>query len=92
MKLPIADIILMLSGLATATQLDDTKQDQAINICDDVNTRDGCITSAALGQSIYFTCENNTQTLFTCDGGCRQNNAANLPTCDFGILYNGTID
>lgn len=90
MKPTFITIIMMLSGVSTAAQFESTRQKE-INICQDVKTRDGCITSAALG-SIYFTCENGVQTLFTCDGGCRQNNAANLPTCDFGVLFNGTID
>lgn len=84
----VAIIVTILSVLATA---DVTVKEQEINICEDVQSKDGCITSASLG-SIYFTCMDGLQTLFLCDGGCRQDNAANLPTCDYGTLFNGTID
>lgn len=89
----IITTVIMLSGMATPAQSKGTirQQEQQTNICDDVRTRDGCITSAALG-SIYFTCEGGVQTLFTCNGGCQQHNAANLPTCDDGKLFTGTID
>lgn len=92
MELSAATIVTILSGLVIAFQPNGTRHEQEINICQDVQTKDGCVTSASLGQSIYFTCEDGIQTLYTCDGGCRQNNAANLPTCDFGALFNGTID
>lgn len=66
------------------------RQLEGLNICQAVqNAPNGCIESAAVSdQPIFFTCANGTQTLFTCDGGCRQNNAANLPTCDNGVLFN----
>lgn len=95
---PLLPILLIITsgGITTTAALSPgsarTSQDQQINICQDVQTRDGCITSAALG-SVYFTCgEDGVQTLFTCDGGCQQHNAANLPTCDNGKLFGGTID
>lgn len=81
-----------LSSLATGYPLVAARQGD-VNICAAVQgTQNGCVESAAAGkQALFFTCDNGTQTLFTCDGGCRQQNAANLPTCDNGKLFNGTI-
>lgn len=69
-----------------------TRQAGGVDICAAVQgTLNGCVESAAAGQPLFFTCSNGTQTLFTCDGGCRQQNAANLPTCDNGQLFNGSV-
>lgn len=89
MRAPAAAVVVMLSGLATAAEVSGR---QSVNICQTVQTQNGCIQSASFSSPIFFTCENGQQTLFTCDGGCRQGNAANLPTCDNGKLFNGTID
>lgn len=69
------------------------RQLEGLNICQAVqNAPNGCIESAAVSPDpIFFTCANGTQTLFTCDGGCRQDNAANLPTCDNGVLFNTMV-
>jgi hypothetical protein len=84
-----AGVVIVLSGLATGAEVSGR---QSINICQTVQTQNGCIQSASFSSPIFFTCVNGQQTLFTCDGGCRQQNAANLPTCDNGQLFNGTID
>lgn len=89
MQVPAAVVLFMLSGLTVGA---DVSGRQSVNICQTVQTQNGCIQSASFSSPIFFTCVNGQQTLFTCDGGCRQENAANLPTCDNGKLFNGTID
>lgn len=89
MQIPAIAVVLVLNSLATAAQVSER---QTVNICQTVQTQNGCIQSASFSSPIFFTCVNGQQTLFTCDGGCRQENAANLPTCDNGKLFNGTID
>ncbi|POS72320.1 hypothetical protein DHEL01_v209281 [Diaporthe helianthi] len=89
MKAPAAVVVIMLSSLATGAEV---RVRQSVNICQTVQTQNGCIQSASFSSPIFFTCVNGQQTLFTCDGGCRQENAANLPTCDNGKLFNGMID
>ncbi|CAN8103631.1 unnamed protein product [Discula destructiva] len=70
-----------------------SRQAGGVNICGSVppGTLNGCIESAAVAQPLFFVCANNVQTVFTCDGGCRQQNAANLPTCDNGQPFTGSL-
>lgn len=87
----MAALVAMLSSLSMGLPLD-TRQTGGVNICAAVEgTLNGCVESSAAGQPLFFTCSNGTQTLFSCDGGCRQQNAANLPTCDNGQLFNGSV-
>lgn len=64
-----------------------------VNICAAVvGFSNGCVNTSTVDSPLFFVCANGLQTLFTCaGGGCRQQNAANLPTCDDGQLFNGTI-
>lgn len=87
-----AAFVAMQSSLCSAFPSIGRRQAGGANICAAVQgTLNGCVESAAVDQPLFFTCSNGIQTLFTCDGGCRQQNAANLPTCDNGQLFNGSV-
>lgn len=96
MKVPttLAAVIALLATSASchAQPLISSRQAGGVNICAAVQgTSNGCVESAAVAEPLFFTCSNSVQTLFTCDGGCRQLNAANLPTCDNGKLFHGSV-
>lgn len=87
----LAALVTLQSSLVLAFPLV-ARQAGGVNICAALQgTANGCVKSGAVDQPLFFTCANGVQTLFTCDGGCKQQNAANLPTCDNGQLFNGSV-
>lgn len=88
----LAALVAMHTSLCLAFPLIGTRQDGGVNICAAVQgSSNGCVESAAVATPLFFVCANGVQTLFTCDGGCKQQNAANLPTCDNGQPFNGSV-